>query len=166
LVAPVPASDGQGPDEQLAAAEPLFNDALPVLRGSVLITVAALAMAAFAAAGQSSSTQRDPKTLSALVAEWSVVPSVGVVSAGLVRIRVRNVGVEPHELVLARTARFADSLPLADDRAQATAIGPSLLVAPGQTASAVFRLRPGSYVLLDNLPWHYWQGTWAAFAAR
>ena len=137
-----------------------------MLRAGVLITVAVLAAAAFAATGQSSSSQRAPKTLTALVAEWSVVPSDGVVSAGLVRIRVRNVGLEPHEVVLTRTAGFADSLPLADDRAQARAIGATLLVAPGQTASGVFRLRPGSYVLLDNLPWHYWEGTWAAFAVR
>jgi uncharacterized cupredoxin-like copper-binding protein len=137
-----------------------------MLRAGLLITVAVLVAAAFAATGQSSSSQRAPKTLTALVAEWSVVPSDGVVSAGLVRIRVRNVGLEAHELVLTRTARFADSLPLADDRAQARTIGATLQVAPGQTASAVFRLRPGSYVLLDNLPWHYWEGTWAAFTVR
>ena len=147
-------------------AEPSFSDALHMLRTGVLIAVAALATAAFAAAGQSRSAQRDPKALTALVAEWSVVPSDGVVAAGLVRIRVRNVGLEPHELVLTRTARFAGSLPLADDRAQVRTIGPTLRVVPGQTASAVFRVPPGSYVLLDNLPWHYWQGAWAAFAAR
>jgi hypothetical protein len=126
---------------------------------------AALAVSAVAAAA-GPSRPRDPSTLRALVSEWSVVPSDGVVSAGAVRIRVRNVGLEPHELVLARTARFADSLPLADDRAQFRPIGPTLVVGPGQTAAAVFSVRPGSYVLLDNLPWHYWRGAWVAFTAR
>jgi len=57
-------------------------------------------------------------------------------------------------------------LPLADDHAQVVTVGPSLVVGPGQTTSAVFTVRPGSYVLLDNLPWHYWRGAWAAFTAR
>jgi hypothetical protein len=135
-----------------------------VLRIGLLVMTAALAVSAVATAGPSH--PRDPSTLRALVSEWSVVPSDGVVSAGAVRIRVRNVGLEPHELVLARTARFADSLPLADDHAQVRPIGPTLVVAPGQTVSAVFHVRPGSYVLLDNLPWHYWRGAWVAFTAR
>jgi hypothetical protein len=137
-----------------------------MLRLGVIVSALAIAVSMFAAAGQSSLPRRDPKVLTALVAEWSVVPSDGIVSAGAVRIRVRNVGLEAHELVLTRTAHFSDSLPLVGERAQATVVGPTLVVQPGQTASAVFRLRAGSYVLLDNLPWHYWEGTWAAFSAR
>jgi uncharacterized cupredoxin-like copper-binding protein len=133
----------------------------------VLLAVLALAVSMAAAAGGSSATvPRDPKLLTALVAEWSIVPSDGIVAAGLVRIRVRNVGLEPHELILTRTARFAGSLPLDGERARARTVGPTLSVAPGQTTSGVFRVQPGSYVLLDNLPWHYWEGTWAAFSAR
>jgi hypothetical protein len=135
-----------------------------VLRTALLVVVGALACSAVAPAEPGRPTA--PSTLTALVAEWNVVPSEGVVSAGVVRIRVRNLGAEPHELVLTPTGRFADSLPLAGDRARIRPLGPTLVVAPGQTASAVFRIRPGSYVLLDNLPWHYWQGTWAAFRAR
>ena len=139
-------------------------DAPTVLRIGLLVLTVALAVVSVAAAGRSH--PRDPSTLTALVSEWSVVPSDGVVSAGAIRIRVRNVGLEPHELVLVRTGRFADALPIADDRARVRPIGPTLAVAPGQTASALFPVRPGSYVLLDNLPWHYWHGAWAAFAAR
>jgi|SRR4051812_33198416 uncharacterized cupredoxin-like copper-binding protein len=138
---------------------------LLVLRVAPLVIVAALAVTAVATAGPARSSGK-PSTLTALVAEWSIVPSNGVVSAGAVRIRVRNVGEEPHELVLTRTARFAATLPLAGERAQIATVGPVIVVAPGQTVSAVFHLRRGSYVLLDNLPWHYWRGAWAAFAAR
>jgi uncharacterized cupredoxin-like copper-binding protein len=151
-------------DQQVAVTNPDVRDAPDVLRIGLLVVAAALAVSAVATAGPS--RPRDPSTMRALVSEWSVVPSDGVVSAGAVRIRVRNVGVDAHELVLTRTARFADSLPLADDHAQVRAIGPTLVVGPGQTASAVFHLRPGSYVLLDNLPWHYWRGAWVAFTAR
>jgi hypothetical protein len=151
-------------DQQVAVTKPDIRDAPDVVRIGLLVMTAALAVSAVATAGPS--RPRDPSTLGALVSEWSVVPSGGVVSAGAVRIRVRNVGLDSHELVLVRTARFADSLPLADDHAQVRAIGPTLVVAPGQTASAVFHVRPGSYVLLDNLPWHYWRGAWVAFTAR
>jgi|tagenome__1003787_1003787.scaffolds.fasta_scaffold20407865_2 hypothetical protein len=138
---------------------------LLVLRIAPLVMLTVLALSAVAAAGPARSSG-NAGTLTALVAEWSIVPSNGVVSAGAVRIRVRNVGEQPHELVLTRTARFAATLPLVGERAQITAVGPPIVVAPGQTASAVFHLRRGSYVLLDNLPWHYWRGAWAAFAAR
>jgi hypothetical protein len=158
-------SDGsQVLDQQVAPANPGIADGEDVLRFGLLVVTGALAVSAVAAAGPS--RPRDPSTLKVLVSEWSVVPSGGVVSAGAVRIRVRNVGLDSHELVLTRTARFADSLPLADDHAQVRALGPTLVVAPGQTVSAVFRVRPGSYVLLDNLPWHYWRGAWVAFTAR
>jgi hypothetical protein len=130
------------------------------------MTALALVVSTAASARGSSAQQRDPRAMTALVAEWSVVPSEGVVAAGFVRIRVRNAGLEPHELVLTRTSRFGEPLTLDGDHAQARAVGPTVRVEPGQTVTAGFRLARGSYVLLDNLPWHYWQGTWAAFSAR
>ena len=42
----------------------------------------------------------------------------------------------------------------------------SVLVKPGARASFTVSLKPGSYLLLDNLPWHYWKGTSAAFTVR
>jgi hypothetical protein len=151
-------------DQQVAVTGRGIADAPRVLRIALLVLTAALAVASVAAAGRA--RPRDPSSLTALVTEWSVVPSSGLVSAGAIRIRVRNVGLEPHQLVLVRTTRFADALPIADDRAEARTIGPALVVAPGKSASALFPVRPGSYVLLDNLPWHYWHGAWAAFAVR
>jgi hypothetical protein len=137
-----------------------------MLRPVLTIVALALVVASAASARGSTSAQRDPRAMTALVAEWSVVPSEGVVAAGFIRIRVRNTGLEPHELVLTRTSRFGESLPLDGDHASARTVGPTVRVEPGQTVTAGFRLARGSYVLLDNLPWHYWQGTWAAFSAR
>ena len=131
----------------------------------IAVVVIAVLLAASSAAA-SRPAPRDPSAMTAFVAEWSVVPSEGIVAAGVVRIRVRNVGLESHELVLTRTSRFSASLPLDGDHAAVTPIGAPVLVAPGQTSIATFRVKPGSYVLLDNLPWHYWQGAWAAFVAR
>jgi uncharacterized cupredoxin-like copper-binding protein len=131
----------------------------------VVLALALVGSSAAAARG-SSSQQRDPRAMTAQVAEWSVVPSEGVVAAGFVRSRIRNAGLEAHELVLTRTSRFADSLPLDGDHATTRPVGPTVRVEPGQTVTAGFRLARGSYVLLDNLPWHYWQGAWAAFSVR
>ena len=124
---------------------------------------AALASTAFAAAAGGGT--RLP-TLRADVGEWSIVPSVGVLPAGRARIDVRNVGADAHEIVLVRTSTFAARLPLHGTRAVVHPEAQPLLVRAGRSASLVITLRPGSYVLLDNLPWHYWKGTATAFSVR
>ena len=127
-----------------------------------------VALAAFAAlllvpvAGASPA----PATLRADVAEWSVVPGSGVVPAGRVRLVVRNIGRQPHELIVVRTKQFDESLALRGDRAVASPVAPRLLVPPGTTRTIVLSLARGSYLLVDNLPWHYWEGASAAFAVR
>lgn len=132
-------------------------------RGFVVTAVALgaclLASAVHAGTRLSGSLQAD-------IAEWSIVPSAGLVRAGNVRIRVRNLGLEPHQLMVVRTREFAQDLPLRGDRAVVRPVGSPVLVAPGQSASFVVRLTRGSYLLVDNLPWHYWKGTQAAFAVR
>ena len=104
--------------------------------------------------------------MTAFVAEWSVVPSEGIVAAascgsasamsGSSRTSScsRGDGSLLRVSAARRRPRHRDS-----DRG-------AVLVAPGQTRTATFRVTSGSYVLLDNLPWHYWQGAWAAFAVR
>jgi len=100
------------------------------------------------------------------LAEWSIVPASGSVSAGLVRISASNLGTQAHQLVIVRTAAFAGSLPLRGDRALAHPLAPPLVIQPGGRRSLLLRLRRGSYLVLDNLPWHYWKGTWVAFSVR
>lgn len=109
---------------------------------------------------------RPPGSLRADIAEWNIIPSTGVVPAGEVRIRVRNIGYEPHQLMIVRTSAFAQDLQLRGDRAVARPVGSPVLVAPGRAVSFVVHLSRGSYLLVDNLPWHYWKGTQAAFAVR
>ena len=107
-----------------------------------------------------------PPTIRADVGEWSVVPSVGVVPAGRVRIEVRNLGQVAHQLVLVKTDSFDPVLRLRGDRALVHPLATSVLVRPGRTSTFILSLRPGSYVLLDNLPWRYWKGTSVAFSVR
>jgi uncharacterized cupredoxin-like copper-binding protein len=126
--------------------------------------IAATALAACAVA-TTAPASTPPATLRADVAEWSIVPSQGAVRAGGVRIVVRNLGSETHQLMIVRTRSFGQPLPLHANRAVARSLG-SVVAAPGATKSFVVHLQPGTYLLLDNLPWHYWKGTRAAFVVR
>ena len=105
-------------------------------------------------------------TLRADVAEWSIVPSTGAVRAGLVRVVVRNLGASPHQVTLVRTATFDARLRLVGTRAVAHPLAASVVIRPGKTATLVASLKPGSYLLLDNLPWSYWKGTSVAFSVH
>jgi uncharacterized cupredoxin-like copper-binding protein len=124
---------------------------------------AAVVLGAFAAAAGGAT---HVPTLRADVGEWSIVPSVGAVPAGRVRIEVRNLGTDAHQVVLVRTRTFAERLPLRGTRALVRPEAQPVFVRAGRRASFVVTLRPGSYLLLDNLPWHYWKGTAAAFSVR
>jgi uncharacterized cupredoxin-like copper-binding protein len=135
-----------------------------MLRRIVLISLVAAA-AAVPAAISRAGTQR-PASLRADIAEWSIVPSAGMVRSGLVRITARNLGLDRHQLVLVRTTRFAEVLPLDGDHAAGRPVAPPLVVEPGRSGSMVTRLKPGNYLLIDNLPWHYWHGTSAAIVVR
>lgn len=105
-------------------------------------------------------------TMRADVAEWSIVPSTGDVHAGLVRLVVRNLGAAPHQVTIVHTATFGARLRLDGARAVVHPVAASIVVRPGKTATLVVSLKPGSYLLLDNLPWSYWKGTSVAFSVR
>jgi uncharacterized cupredoxin-like copper-binding protein len=126
--------------------------------------VLVLVLAGLAAgAGPRAADRPGTASLRADVAEWSIVPSTGIVRTGVVRITVRNLGEKTHRIALVRTRRFADRLPSNGETVSVRPIARSAVVAPGGRASFVVRLQPGSYVLYDDLPWHYWLGTSVAF---
>jgi hypothetical protein len=104
--------------------------------------------------------------ITADVGEWSVVPSVGVVRAGRVRITVRNVGAVTHQIVVVKTESFDAYLQLQEDRAVVRPLARPVLVRPGGASSFVVSLTRGSYLLLDNLPSRYQKGTSVAFSVR
>lgn len=103
----------------------------------------------------------DPATadrrVTALLDEFSVQPEVPSVPAGRIAFTARNVGAEPHELVVVR-AENATALPVSQDGSMAEdQLRPGQLVGEieefpaGQDCTGVFELRPGSYVLLCNI---------------
>ena len=125
-----------------------------------------LVAAAAVPAASSQAGSESPTSLRADLAEWSLVPSAGVVRAGLVRITARNLGRKSHQLVLLRTTEFSEILTLAGNHAVTRPVTKPIVIEPGRSASIVTRLEPGNYLLIDNLPWHYWHGTSAAIVVR
>jgi uncharacterized cupredoxin-like copper-binding protein len=132
----------------------------------LLLAYCAIAFSLVGAASSTAGFTAPAATLRADVAEWSIVPSTGVVPAGRVRIDVRNLGASAHQVVLVRTSSFAQRLKLLGSRAAVPHMLGSIVVKPGARGSFTTSLKPGSYLLLDNLPWHYWKGTSAAFTVR
>ena len=144
-----------------------FVHALPVPRRSLIVGLTVAALAAGVPVGFAVAAPAPRATsLRVDVAEWSVVPSAGVVRAGRVRIVVRNLGAVTHSLTIVRTGSFGEALPLRGDKAVAAPVTAPVLIPAGAAKTFVVRLAAGSYVLLDNLPWHYWKGTSVAIAVR
>ncbi len=114
------------------------------------------------------------------LAEWTVAPSVPAVGSGTIYFLVDNLGPEdPHDFVVVRSDLPADQLPVEEERGfviedAVDVIGAIKPFTPASSASAVFTLTPGRYVLICNiLEWededggrweaHYAEGMRAAF---
>lgn len=92
------------------------------------------------------------------LSEWKIVPDRNTVNAGTITFIADNKGADTHELILLRTDRAADDLPL-DAKGDVDPAGAGVQVisevksvAPG--ASGQFRLDdavPGKYVFVCNL---------------
>jgi uncharacterized cupredoxin-like copper-binding protein len=96
-----------------------------------------------------------------LTANPTSVPPGGVFFAA------RNVGQGVHEVVVLRTVRSPDALPVTGSQVDETAPGIERLgrignVRPGSGDGLRIELQPGRYVLICNIAGHYQQGMRAA----
>ena len=101
--------------------------------------------------------------------EWLIDPEVSEVPAGAIEFVVTNDGDEPHELVVIKSDVAADGLEVVDGVVPEHAVdfrGEVEEFPAGETASGVFRLEPGRYLLICNIPLHYEQGMVAEFTVR
>ena len=79
----------------------------------------------------------------------------------------RNVGDREHEFVLIRTSRAPSRLRLTGDGAsEAGAVGEISEQKPGKSASHTFKLTPGRYTYICNLPGHYQAGMYGTLTVR
>jgi uncharacterized cupredoxin-like copper-binding protein len=106
-------------------------------------------------------------SVSVVLDEWKLVPSLGAVRSGQITFVVRNDGTMPHEFVVLRSDRRAGSLPVRGGRAvEIGRRGELPRIASKASRQLRLNLRPGRYVLICNLMGHYQAGQFAALRVR
>jgi uncharacterized cupredoxin-like copper-binding protein len=121
------------------------------------------------AAGASAATASGAKlghTVDASLNEWSITTKAPEVKAGKVTISATNDGAAPHELVVLKTDKPADSLGNGSRVSEKDSVGEVSDVKPGKSGKTTLDLKPGKYVLICNLPGHYMQGMKASLTVK
>jgi uncharacterized cupredoxin-like copper-binding protein len=105
--------------------------------------------------------------------DFKVRQDAAVVPAGTVSFRVLNEGPTTHELIVVRTDRAPDELPLQDDGLTVDEEGPGVELLDevegldiDDRQTMVLGMAPGHYVLYCNLEGHYLGGMYAALTVR
>jgi uncharacterized cupredoxin-like copper-binding protein len=99
--------------------------------------------------------------------DYKVLPNASVGAAGRITFHVRNSGQTTHEFVVLRTRHLAASLPLKAGRADESGnVGETGELAVGASKTVSFKLPPGHYALVCNLPGHYNAGQHTDFTVR
>jgi uncharacterized cupredoxin-like copper-binding protein len=138
----------------------------------------ALVLAALALAVPLTMARRHEPTpsgtpVNVLLDDFKVRRDAAVVPAGTVSFRILNQGPTTHEVIVVRTDRAPDKLPLQPDGLTVNEDGPGvdfldevegLDIDDRQTLD--LRLAPGHYVLYCNLEGHYLGGMHAALTVR
>jgi len=98
---------------------------------------------------------------------FSLKPSVSKAPAGKVRFIAANYGTMTHEVVVVKTDKTPAQLAEPDGTAnESTSVGEVADVAAGETKMFTVGLKPGTYILLCNLPGHYAGGMFATFVVE
>jgi len=108
-----------------------------------------------------------------LLHDFKVQEDVAVVPAGLVTLRIRNQGPTRHELVVIRTDRAPDNLPLQQDGLTVDEEEDGIKLVEEVNGMDIdehqtvdLRLAPGNYVMYCNFEGHYLGGMHASLAVR
>jgi uncharacterized cupredoxin-like copper-binding protein len=105
--------------------------------------------------------------------DFRVRPDAAVVPVGTVSFRILNQGPTTHEVIVVRTDRAPDKLPLQRDGLTVNEDAPGVDLLDevegldiGDRQTLVLGLAPGHYVLYCNLEGHYLGGMYAALTVR
>jgi uncharacterized cupredoxin-like copper-binding protein len=140
---------------------------------ALALVLAALALAVpFTIARRDEATPRG--TLhDVLLEDFEVRQEATVVRSGTVSFRIRNQGPTTHEVIVVRTDRAPDKLPLQSDGLTVDEEGPGITFLEevegldiDDRQTLVLDLAPGNYVLYCNLEGHYLGGMYEALTVR
>jgi uncharacterized cupredoxin-like copper-binding protein len=138
----------------------------------------ALVLAALAVAVPLTVARRQEPTppgtpVNVLLEDFKVRTNAAFVPAGTVNFRIRNQGPTTHELIVVRSDRAPDELPLQDDGLTVDEEGPGINFLEevegldiDDRQTLVLDLTAGNYVLYCNLEGHYLGGMHAAITVR
>jgi uncharacterized cupredoxin-like copper-binding protein len=129
----------------------------------VLITAIAVAVTSLIAGCGSASAPASGQMIGVTEKDFQITTSVPRAVSGVVVLRVRNAGPDPHELIVA--PQRVGGLPIRSDgltvaEAAIESSEPGLLEPgqPGVTRDLRLHLAPGRYVLFCNMEGHYMAG--------
>ncbi len=98
------------------------------------------------------------------LSEWVLKPDITSVAVGAVTFKAVNNGQVTHELVVIKTDLAPTALKVSEGKVDEAASGATIgeiesdQLPPGKSASAMFQLTPGQYVLICNVQGHYQAG--------
>ncbi|HWD47081.1 MAG TPA: sulfocyanin-like copper-binding protein [Actinomycetota bacterium] len=136
---------------------------------ALVLVVAVLALAVPLAVARRQEPTPSGIPVNVLLKDFEVERDAAAVPPGTVRFRIRNQGPTTHELIVVRTDRAPDDLPLQRDGLTVDEEGPGInLLDEAQgldiddRQTMVLDLAAGHYVLYCNLEGHYLGGMYAA----
>lgn len=136
-----------------------------ITRGLVPLTAAAALVAGCGSDDSASSSSTTPAAtgggsgaISVKLNEWAVEPSADSAKAGTVTFDVANDGKLPHELVVLKTDKSADSLGSGAEVPEPGNQGEVEDIEPGASKTLKLDLAAGHYVLICNISGHYSSG--------
>jgi uncharacterized cupredoxin-like copper-binding protein len=97
------------------------------------------------------------------LAEFTLVPKPTDVASGKVTFNARNAGQLTHEMVVIRTDKPAGDLLQGSRASESGSVGEAGEIKSGHQKAVSFKLKPGHYALICNLPGHYKAGQHADF---
>ena len=111
--------------------------------------------------------------LNVLLKDFKVEQEAAIVPAGTVSLRILNKGPTRHELIVVRTDRAPEKLPLQDDGLTVDEEGERVELVDeidgldiDERQTLVLGLAPGPYVMYCNLEGHYLGGMYAALTVH
>jgi uncharacterized cupredoxin-like copper-binding protein len=141
---------------------------------ALALVLAALALAVPLTVARRQEPTPSGTPVNVLLEDFRVQQDAAVVPAGTVRFRILNQGPTSHELIVVRTDRAPDKLPLQRDGLTVNEEGPGIdlvdeaegLLDIDDRQTLVLDLAAGNYVLYCNLEGHYLGGMHAALTVH